>query len=120
VHHVVFVGNFSHNHRKWGMHSRDTHTVLIQDNLFALSAMEHSAYVSNGSDDYVIRRNVFFGSSSGGLQCNLDPLSSLEDLAKRPEFKDYPKQQPTREWAAGLVKLATEQFGKNNFPDGRG
>src|SRR6185503_1678868 len=85
-----------------------------------LSAMEHSAYVSNGSDDYVIRRNVFFGSSSGGLQCNLVPLSSLEDLAKRPEFKDYPKQQPTREWAAGLVKLATEQFGKNNFPDGRG
>src|SRR3954468_11782001 len=41
THHIVIVGNFSHNHRKWGLHSRDTHTVLIQDNLFARSAVEH-------------------------------------------------------------------------------
>jgi hypothetical protein len=34
--------------------------------------MEHSAYVSDGSDNYVIRRNVFFGSNVSGLQCNLD------------------------------------------------
>jgi hypothetical protein len=120
VHHVVLLDNFSHNHRKWGFHTRDTHSVLIQGNLFALSAMEHSGYVSNGSDNYVIRRNVFFGSNSGGLQCNLDPLSSLEDLAKKPELSSYPKEQPTREWAVGLVKLATAKFGENNFPDGRG
>jgi Right handed beta helix region len=120
VHHVVLVGNFSHNHRKWGFHTRDTHTVLIQDNLFALSAMEHSGYVSNGSDNYVIRRNIFFGSNSGGLQCNLDPLSSLEDLVKKPELQKYPKEQPTREWALGLIKLANDNFGVNNFPDGRG
>jgi hypothetical protein len=120
VHHIVLVGNFSHHHRKWGFHTRDTHTVLIQDNLFALSAMEHSGYASNGSDNYVIRRNIFFGSNSGGLQCNLDPLSSLEDLIKKAELRDYPKEQPTREWAVGLLKLATEKFGENNFPDGRG
>jgi len=120
VHHVVIVGNFSHNHRKWGLHSRDTHTVLIQDNLFALSAMEHSAYVSNGSDNYVIRRNVFFGSNSGGLQCNLDPLSSLADLAISPAFKDYPPAEHTLQWALGLLRLGQERFGENNFPDGRG
>lgn len=120
THHIVLVDNFSHNHRKWGFHTRDTHSVLIQGNLFARSAMEHSGYVSNGSDNYVIRRNIFFGSNSGGLQCNLDPLSSLEDLAKKPELLTYPKEQPTREWAVGLLKLATEKFGENNFPDGRG
>ncbi|HEY6374821.1 MAG TPA: hypothetical protein VIX90_04775, partial [Edaphobacter sp.] len=38
THHIVIVDNFSHNHRKWGLHSRDTHTVLMQNNLFALSA----------------------------------------------------------------------------------
>ena len=120
VHHVVIVGNFSHNHRKWGLHSRDTHTVLIQDNLFAFSAMEHSAYVSDGSDNYVIRRNVFFGSASGGLQCNLDSLSSLHELVATPALKDYPPEEPTRKWAVGLVHLAEERFGVNNFPDGRG
>jgi hypothetical protein len=120
THHVVIVGNFSHNHRKWGLHSRDTHTVLIQDNLFARSAVEHSAYVSDGSDNYVIRRNVFFDSASGGLQCNLDSVSSFHDLIKNSELKNYPKEQPTREWAVGLMKLATEKFGGNNFPDGRG
>jgi len=120
THHIVIVGNFSHNHRKWGLHSRDTYTVLMQDNLFARSAVEHSAYVSDGSDNYVIRRNVFFGSASGGLQCNLDSVSSFHDLIKNPELKDYPKEQPTREWAVGLMKLATEKFGEDNFPDGRG
>ena len=62
----------------------------------------------------------FFGSASGGLQCNLDSVSSFHDLIKNPELKDYPKEQPTREWAVGLMKLATEKFGENNFPDGRG
>lgn len=120
THHIVLLGNFSHNHKKWGFHTRDTHTVLIQDNLFALSVMEHSGYVSDGSDNYVIRRNVFFGSNSGGLQCNLDSVSSLHDLIKNKDLQGYPKEQPTREWAVGLIKLATEKFGENNFPDGRG
>jgi hypothetical protein len=120
AHHLVIIGNFSHNHRKWGLHSTDTHTVLIQDNLFALSAQEHSAYVSDGSDNYVIRRNVFFGSVASGLQCNIDTVSSFHELLKHPALKDYRKEEPTREWALGLIKLATEKFGENNFPDGRG
>jgi hypothetical protein len=120
THHIVIVDTFSHNHRKWGLHSTDTHSVLLQDNVFALSALEHSAYVSDGSDNYVIRRNVLFGSSSGGLQCNLDPVSSFHELLKNASLKNYRKEEPTREWALGLVRLATQKFGENNFPDGRG
>lgn len=120
THHIVLIDNFSHHHRKWGFHSRDTHTVLIQNNLFAFSKQEHSGYASDGSDNYVIRRNIFFGSNASGLQCNLDSVSSLHDLVKNPRLKGYPKEQPTREWAVGLLKLATETFGANNFPDGKG
>jgi hypothetical protein len=120
AHHIILIDNFSHHHRKWGLHSRDTHTVLIQNNLFAFSKEEHSAYASDGSDNYVIRRNIFFGSNASGLQCNLDSVSSLHDLVKNPELKDYPPEKPTREWAVGLVELATEKFGANNFPDGKG
>ena len=120
THHIAIVGNFSHNHRKWGLHSTDTHTVLIQDNLFALSAQEHSAYASDGSDNYVIRRNIFFGSNASGLQCNIDSVSSFHELLKHPLLRGYRKEEPTRDWALGLIKLATEKFGANNFPDGIG
>jgi len=120
AHHLAIVGNFSHNHAQWGLHSTDTHSVLIQDNLFARSAGEHSAYVSDGSDNYVIRRNVFFESYASGLQCNLDPEASLAEVKKHPAFHDYPALAPTRAWAEGLLKLAAERFGEHGFPDGRG
>ena len=87
AHHIALIGNFVHNHKKWGFHSVDSHSVLMQDNLFALSAMEHSAYVSDGSDNYVIRRNVFFGSAASGLQCNIDATSSLEKLKDHPALE---------------------------------
>ncbi len=119
AHHIAIIGNYSHHHKVWGIHSVDSHTVLVQDNLFASSGKEHAAYFSDGSDDYVIRRNVFFGSNASGLQVNVDPLASLEKLAKHPSI-EYPPMQPSREWALGLLKLATERFGANAFPDGRG
>jgi hypothetical protein len=120
THHVILIDTSSHNHRKWGFHSRDRHTVLMQHNLFALSAMEHSAYVSDGSDNYVIRQNIFFGSNASGLQCNLDTVSSFHELIENPELRNYPKEEPTQDWAMGLVNLATRKFGENNFPVGKG
>jgi len=119
-HHIALVRNFSHHHRKWGFHFTDTHTVLIEDSLFAFSKDEHSGYASDGSDDYVIRRNVFFGSRSGGLQCNIDPVSSFREVLKHPALRGFPKEEPTRAWALALLKRATELFGENNFPDGKG
>jgi hypothetical protein len=118
-HHLAIVGNYSHEHKAWGIHSVESHTVLVQDNLFSLSGREHSAYFSDGSDDYVIRRNVFFGSNASGLQVNVDPLASLEKLAKHPAL-DVGPLQPTREWALEALKQATARFGANAFPDGRG
>jgi hypothetical protein len=120
AHHVAIVGNFSHNHRTWGLHSTDTHTVLLQDNVFALSAREHGAYASDGSDNYVVRRNIFFNNHAGGFQANLDPEASLDEVMSHPAFRSYPSKQPTRAWAEGLMKLATEKFGEHGFPDGRG
>jgi hypothetical protein len=120
AHHIAILGNFVHNQKKWGFHSVDSHSVLIEDNLFALSALEHGAYVSDGSDNYVIRRNVFFGSAESGLQCNIDATSSLEKLKEHPALSDAPPYKQTREWALGILAMATEKFGQNAFPDGRG
>lgn len=121
THHIILLNNFSHHHGSWGMHSTDTHTVLMQGNCFAFSRQEHSAYVSDGSDNYVIRRNVFFGSRGCGLQCNIDPSSSLRETAANPAMKDFPpRSAPTGTWARKLLARATEIFGENGFPDGLG
>jgi hypothetical protein len=118
-HHIAILGNYSHGHRMWGIHSVDSYTVLVQDNVFANSGKEHAAYFSDGSDDYVIRRNVFFGSNASGLQVNLDPVASLEKVVRTGAL-DHPAMQPSRDWALGLLAKATERFGANAFPDGRG
>jgi hypothetical protein len=120
AHHVAVIGNFSHHHRMWGLHSTDTHSVLIQDNLFSHSAREHGAYVSDGSDNYVIRRNVFFSNRGSGLQCNVDPLASLEETMKHPAMAGHPRMQETQAWAEAALRAATERFGAHGFPDGRG
>lgn len=120
AHHIVILSNFSHNHRSWGLHSTDSHSVLIQNNAMGLSCEEHCAYVSDGSDNYCIRGNVFFDSSASGLQCNLDPDASIAELMKHPEMKDYPDGEPSPERARAILALATAKFGENNFPDGRG
>jgi hypothetical protein len=120
AHHIAVIGNYSHHHRNWGLHSTDSHTVLLQDNLFAFSAREHAAYVSDGSDNYVIRRNVFFGSYACGLQCNLDPEASLDEVMKHPAMRDYPRGPKDRAWALRLLQIADQRFGPNNYPDGRG
>lgn len=119
THHVVVAGNYAHHHERWGLHATDTRTVLIQDNVFAASAQEHSAYVSDGSDDYVIRRNVFFGSYGSGLQCNLDPESSIDEILKHPAFRGYPRGR-SHAWAEGVIARADAIFGRRNYPDGRG
>lgn len=119
THHVVVTRNYAHHHARWGLHSTDTRTVLLQDNVFAASAEEHSAYVSDGSDDYVIRRNVFFGSYASGLQVNLDPESCFEELLKHPALRGYPRGQSAA-WAAGLIAHADAIFGEHGYPDGRG
>lgn len=117
AHHIAVLESMSHNHAKWGIHSVDSHTVLVQDNLFARSAQEHAAYFSDGSDDYVIRRNVFFGSNACGLQINVDPKTSLTKVAQHLHYKEGPL---SRDWALGLLKVASDKFGANAFPDGRG
>lgn len=120
AHHIALVRLLSHHHARWGMHSTDTHTVLIQDSLFGFSGSQHGAYVSDGSDDYVIRRNVFIGNHQSGLQCNLDPIASFKELVAHPAMRHLAPIVQDRAWAERALDAATRHFGAGNFPDGRG
>jgi hypothetical protein len=117
---VAVVGVLSFGHKTWGLHSTDTATVLIQDSAFGGSILEHGLYASDGSDDWVIRRNVFFDNYAGGLQINLDPLASLEETIRHIGMMGAPPEAGTRAWALDTLARATRTYGENNFPDGRG
>lgn len=120
AHHIALVRLLSRHHVRWGMHSTDSHTVLMQDSFYGFSAEQHGAYVSDGSDDYVIRRNVFLGNHQAGLQCNMDSIASFEELLAHPDMRDLGPMEPTRAWAERTLRAATARFGPGNFPDGRG
>jgi hypothetical protein len=120
AHHIALVRLLSHHHNRWGMHSTDTHTVLIQDSLFGFSGSQHGAYVSDGSDDYVIRRNVFIGNHQAGLQCNMDPIASFQELVAHPAMQHLAPIANHRAWVERALAAATKHFGAGNFPDGRG
>lgn len=119
-HHLVIADVFAHDHVKWGLHATDTRTVLIQNSVFARSSEEHGAYVSDGSDEYVIRDNVFFGNHDAGLQCNVDPVASLHETLHHPAMKGIDRKGTTRAWAEDVLAKATAEFGAGNYPDGRG
>lgn len=120
VRNVAVVGVYADRHRTWGMHATDTATVLVQDSAFSGSVLEHGMYVSDGSDDWVIRRNVFFDNYAGGLQINLDPLASLEETAGHVGMMGIGPSNGTRAWAQEVLSRATKEYGEHNFPDGRG
>ncbi len=91
AHHIALVRLFSHHHARWGMHSTDTHTVLVQDSFFGFSGSQHGAYVSDGSDDYVIRQRQRQG-RCGRPQLRLDePLADPEQPGLR---QPRPRHRP--------------------------
>lgn len=75
VDHIIATDNY-----EWGLHTTSTNTVLIQDSVFLNSEDEHGVYVSGSGDDFVIRRNIFQGNTSAGLQINADPQTATMEI----------------------------------------
>jgi hypothetical protein len=76
--------------------------------------------VSDGSDDWVIRRNVFTGNHASGLQINLDPIASFEEVVKHIGMTGIAPHANTRAYAEAVLARGDEAYGANNYPDGRG
>lgn len=79
-HHVIVTGVYSHDNYEWGMHTTSTNYMLIQDSAFTNSEDEHGLYISGSGDNIVVRRNVFQGNPSAGLQINADPQSATGEV----------------------------------------
>ncbi len=72
-HGVVISNNYCHNNGVWGIFTAYAEGLTITGNETSFSGAEHGIYVSNSSDNVVIRRNRVHHNSNSGIQINADP-----------------------------------------------
>lgn len=72
-HGVIVRNNFCHDNGRWGIFTGYAKDILIENNETSFSAAEHGIYVSNSSDNPIIRFNNSHDNLSSGIQINADP-----------------------------------------------
>lgn len=78
--HFIITNIYSHDNGDWGMLTGPASYLVIQDSVFTNSRVEHGLYISGSGDNMIIRRNVFQGNASAGLQINPDPHEATLQL----------------------------------------
>lgn len=69
----IVRNNNCHDNGRWGIFTGYAKDVLIENNETSYSGLEHGIYVSNSSDNPIIRYNVVHHNLSSGIQINADP-----------------------------------------------
>jgi hypothetical protein len=70
---IVVRNNNCHDNGRWGIFTGYAQDFQVIGNVTAGSAIEHGIYVSNSSDNPVIRGNVVHDNHASGIQINADP-----------------------------------------------
>ena len=70
---IVVRNNNCHDNGRWGIFTGYAQDFQAIGNVAAGSAIEHGIYVSNSSDNPVIRANVVHDNHASGIQLNADP-----------------------------------------------
>ncbi len=70
---VVLKNNHCTHNGRWGIFTGYAKNILIENNETAYSGDEHGIYVSNSSDNPVIRGNSAHHNNGSGIQINADP-----------------------------------------------
>jgi hypothetical protein len=71
---VVVRDNYCHHNGRWGIFTGYAQNVVIENNETSYSAAEHGIYVSNSSDNPIIRWNLVHHNRASGIQINADPF----------------------------------------------
>jgi hypothetical protein len=69
----VVRNNNCHDNSRWGIFTGYAQDFQVTGNVAARSAIEHGIYVSNSSDNPVVRGNVVHDNHASGIQINTDP-----------------------------------------------
>jgi hypothetical protein len=70
---VIVRNNHCHNNTRWGIFTGYAKDILIEGNETSFSGIEHGIYVSNSSDNPIIRFNHVHDNNASGIQINADP-----------------------------------------------
>jgi len=70
---VILRNNICINNTRWGIFTGYAKNILIEKNETAYSGSEHGIYVSNSSDNPIIRNNIAHHNNGSGIQINADP-----------------------------------------------
>lgn len=65
-------GNTVDHNGFWGILTGWSEKILVENNVATNSIKEHGIYISNSSDDGIIRNNLVFGNRCSGIQFNAD------------------------------------------------
>jgi len=71
---IVIRDNYCHHNGRWGIFTGYAQNVVIENNETSYSAAEHGIYVSNSSDNPIIRWNLVHHNRASGIQINADPF----------------------------------------------
>jgi parallel beta-helix repeat protein len=71
---VIVRNNHCHNNGVWGIFTGYAKNILIEGNETSFSGDEHGIYVSNSSDNPIIRFNISHDNNASGIQINADPV----------------------------------------------
>jgi hypothetical protein len=69
---AVIRGNRMDHNTYWGILTGWSDNILIENNVASRSVREHGIYVSNSSDDGIVRNNIVWGNNDSGIQFNAD------------------------------------------------
>ena len=70
---VVIKNNRCTKNGKWGIFTGYAKNIIIENNETSWSGIEHGIYVSNSSDNPIIRNNTAHDNNGSGIQINADP-----------------------------------------------
>ncbi|MDX1948586.1 MAG: Calx-beta domain-containing protein [Pirellulaceae bacterium] len=69
---VILRENIADHNAMWGILTGWSDSILVENNVTSRSQVEHGIYISNSSDDAIIRNNLVFGNNASGIQFNGD------------------------------------------------
>jgi hypothetical protein len=85
-HGVRLERNHCHDNGRWGIFTAYAEGIQILDNECSYSGIEHGIYVSNSSDNPVIRGNRCHHNNDSGVQINADPALPGDGIVSNAEI----------------------------------
>ncbi|HSP06692.1 MAG TPA: Ig-like domain-containing protein [Acidobacteriota bacterium] len=114
----IVRNNNCHDNGRWGIFTGYAKDLLIEYNETSYSGLEHGIYVSNSSDNPIIRYNVVHHNLSSGIQINADPALDGDGIISNALIDSnviYENGQPTGGGAAINLASVRDSLIVNNL-----